>query len=574
MTRPLRDLSFLGVLFALAAALLYYVVWDLRPYPIPAFVDDYLYVRSAWYIKQLQWLGPFDSFSLVKRPLFAVLLATTSTLHVPYIQFQIFFYLAGAAFFDYTLIRLGLRKWIAVPLLAVQAFMPTLYDFNGSRVLRETFTEGLEFFIFGLALRVLFVPSASDVSELTKNRRRVIELVLLFGLIAFHWGMREEASLLSMLLVPLFCLVILFRYKGRLLRRVVGAVAVCAVLASAVGLTYLAIAIVNRAIYGVFVVNDFSEGQFPKAVGVLKSVEEGARPELLVEPSETDEILELSPGFRQVGEVFRIVHANDPDMDYSHQMFIMRVSALRGTEIGTSAPRTQDYFKTLYQELAQLCGQGRLKCNPDAPLSVIPRLDEAQWRSVPRMFKELGWSVLTTQHSGFDFKSQSTHDVEPTAAEIEKHYIEVTRQQPFGLRDSSVVEYTLPGPLGDVLAQQQRRRSLGELFVGWSPSLYLAAAAGLPVVLAGAVKGRGKRWPLIAGLLGLHALARVAAFSYFGAIDGSLPTRLVTPIYPFALTAAMLVVCLAITYAAEAVWGLVAGRGIPRDSVRDASVSG
>jgi hypothetical protein len=168
----------------------YFVVWDLRPYPFLGWVDDYRYVKSAWHIRQFEWLGPFESSTLVKRPVFSVFLALVSTFHLPFVQFQILFYVAATAFFVYSLLRLGLPRLAGAAVLAVLSFTPTVYDANGSRILRETVTIGLELLVFGLLFWMLIVPQGTRALNFLKSRSG-FGLYILYVLMALHWGMRE-----------------------------------------------------------------------------------------------------------------------------------------------------------------------------------------------------------------------------------------------------------------------------------------------------------------------------------------------------------------------------------------------
>jgi hypothetical protein len=550
INRHRETLLVLG-LYSLFGALLYIlVIWDLRPYPYLGWVDDYRYVQSAWYIRHFDWLGPYDPTTLIKRPLFPLLLALTSSLGLPFDQFQILFYLAGAAFFIHALLRLGIRRWITVPLFAALTFLPTIYDSDGSRVFRETVTIGVEFVILGLASRLLLLPKGTRLRDLFWGEKW-LSLYSLYALAAFHWGMREEGILLSAVLAPFLFLIALWRFRAPILERLAGGIALSGGLLASIAITYLAIASANYAKYGVFLINDLSGGEFPKVVGVLKSIQEGPPSNLLLDPLETDKLLKVSPRFQQIGKVLQRVQRNNPDVAYSYEMFFLRVTALQGTKLGASAQGTQEYFRELYEELSGLCAHGELRCDPNPKLSVVPRYSADQWGAVPIRFSQLGTWLLTTQTSGFDFLSRSFPGVEPVPVEVLKHFVEICQQEPFGW-DGQRTEYTLPGPLEAVLNQQKRREALGEFYSRWSPGLYGFAAPAL--LLAVLLAWRRRRWELLAvmAILGLHVLARISAFSYLSAVDdGGIPVRLIKPAYPFALTLAVIALCLGLMFVWE-----------------------
>ena len=543
--RNRQDTAFVLALCAVFGALLYALTWDLRPYPFLGWVDDYRYVKSAWYLRQFEWLGPFDATTLIKRPFFPFILAVTSSLGLPFDPFQVFLYMFGVAFFVHSLLRLGIRRWIAGALFAVLAIIPTIYDSDGSRVFRETITVGLEFVILGLALRLLLIAPQSKLRDLLWGPKSVL-VYSIFALAAFHWGMREEGILLSLVLVPLLCAVGMWRLKGEVFQRALGSLILCAGIFVFIGAANLAIRSANYFAYGVFLVNDLSDGEFPRVVGVLKSIEEGPPSELLLHPFETDKLVRSSPRFRQIGEVLQKVQLNHPETDYSHEMFFLRVTALQGTELGASALNTQRYFRELYEELSNLCNDGTLKCEANPRLSVVPRYSRLQWKLAAQSVARLGEWTVRTRNSGFDFLSQRFIGVEPVPNEVLKQFVEITRQQPFGW-DGHNTEYTLPGSLPAVLHQQQRRQSMGDFYSKWSPFLYLAAALALPVFVLLVWRARQYEWFIVFGVLTAHASARILAFSYLSAIDEGVPVRLIKPAYPFALASAVIVLGIVVT---------------------------
>jgi hypothetical protein len=72
-----QRITFILLLFSAVGASLLVLTWDLRPYPLAAFVDDYRYVLSAIHIKAAlwnvlrdddlsPWLGPYDPTTRVQ----------------------------------------------------------------------------------------------------------------------------------------------------------------------------------------------------------------------------------------------------------------------------------------------------------------------------------------------------------------------------------------------------------------------------------------------------------------------------------------------------------------------------
>jgi hypothetical protein len=350
--------------------------------------------------------------------------------------------------------------------------------------------------------------------------------------------MREEGILLSGVVAPaLFCWALLKRGGEWMRRAAAGAALAGGLLASLLG-AFLLIAACNYAAYGVFIVNDISGGNFPKLAGQLKRIDEGPRPDLLLEPAETDKLLALSPDFRRIGNLLKEVQQSDPDVDYSHQMFFLKVGALRdaGNPPAGSAVDTQAYFKKLALEIDGLCREGKLNCRSEARASVIPRMSAEQRGRLSAMMRDMWRFLFTTSHSGFNFTSQKTPGIEPVPDVVYRRFVEVSRQEPFGW-DGQKSEYTMPAPIEVLERQKARRERIGKFYTEASPWLYVAGgiAFAFLTLLAAARPGNLRIVWLVLAVLGVHVAIRVMAFSYLAAIDGSITVRLLSPAYPFGL---------------------------------------
>jgi hypothetical protein len=165
---PRARATFVLLCFSIVGAALLALTWDLRPYPIPAGVDDYRYVVSAESIAALpgkviqgvaplDWLGPYEPTTLFKRPGFSILLGTTSSLHLPYLQTILLLHLVALAIVANSLLRLSFPRGVVFALFVVCGLYPTLYDSNGVRVIRETATSALEIAIIGLSMALFSI---------------------------------------------------------------------------------------------------------------------------------------------------------------------------------------------------------------------------------------------------------------------------------------------------------------------------------------------------------------------------------------------------------------------------------
>jgi hypothetical protein len=162
--------SFVLLLFTGVGGLLLALTWDLRPFPLAALVDDYRYILSAHEIKIsvwellhnrniTPWLGSYEPTTLFKRPGISVVLAALSALHLPFIQTTLLLYLIFIAIMADSLLRLNYSRITVAALFLVCGLMPTLYDSNAVRVIREITTAALEMGILALCIRLFSVSA-------------------------------------------------------------------------------------------------------------------------------------------------------------------------------------------------------------------------------------------------------------------------------------------------------------------------------------------------------------------------------------------------------------------------------
>lgn len=544
----MQRMTFVLLLFAGVGASLLVLTWDLRPFPLSADVDDSRYVLSADYIKSsprrwirddgpLQWLGPYDPTTLFKRPGISIVLAALSALHLPFIQTVLLLYLGGVAILVNSLLRLHYPRTVVSALFLVCGLLPTLYDSNAVRVIREIATGGLEMAIFGLCLALFSLESKRSAGLLCS--RTFLALLALLGL---HWSMREEAVLL---LPPVLLLVngaLWLRGGSDLRRRFVLSGIASILLLIPSQLAYLGFAGVNEASYGIRVVNEVSEGHFPRAVSTLKRVDESPCDHRLLTADEVGKVMAVSPSFRVVGETLAIALAHRPDMIYSDAFSVMRVAALRDKDIGASALLTQDLFARITDEVETACRDGRLHCGDRASGSIVPLLCSSQWPIVASHFVwHVGDHIARMRHSGLSpWWSGLSRVGRLHPAQIAR-FEEITRQKLAG-RNAEEVEFSQPAPLELLQRQDRRRHVVASIYMTAMPWLMALGVAGLLLrVPSWRDHSRPWWWIVLLAMAG-HFGGRALAFSYLSAVDGYLNNRHISVCYPVAAAFTVLAV--------------------------------
>src|SRR5688572_29352536 len=528
--------TFVLLLFSLVGAFLLFLTWDLRPFPLGAQVDDYLYVRSAIYIKTaaagliqgnlLPWLGPYDPATLFKRPGISILLATLSAMHLPFIQTILLLYLAGVAVFVNSLLRLQYSRLVAIVVYVVCGLLPLLYDANSVRVIREIATAAVEISILALCLRFFglrFVMSRQFFTTPT--------FLALLALLAFHWSLREEAILL---LAPVLLLLngAVWLSEGIDWRRKVRLMAVISVLVWIPSqIAYLTFATLNKSSYGLFLVNEISEGSFPRAVSALKSVEEDPCNHGLLTEAEARKVMGVSPTFSLVSENLTEAVRQRPDLIYTDAFSGMRVAALPAI-IAKSPSQTQETFARIASEVDEACRDGRLRCAPRRTHGIVPLLCSSQW---PMALENLiGYTrfVAEFRNSGFEPIGSGNPGIDPLHPSEFEHFKEILRQEMMG-RNHDQFEFSQPASLSTIQRQESQRRAMGSAYSLAMPYVACIGIVGVALRMALGTT-QGPLWFLILLATGGHAGCRVLAFSYLSAVDGYLNSRYISVCFPIA----------------------------------------
>ena len=524
-------------LFALVGAGLLILTWDLRPFPIAARVDDFRYVISGKFLKTAvsewitqgelgPWLGPYDPTTLFKRPGISLILAALSALNLPFIQTTLILYLLGLAILAAGLLRVGYPRIAVAALFLVTALIPTLYDANAVRVIREVATGALELAIFGLAIRLFSLEARSLGRFLSSGT-----FFGLLALVALHWSIREEAVLL---LFPLLLLVngaLWLQGSGGLSHKLAAAVLASVLLLAPSQLVYFAFSGLNRASYGISLVNDVSEGTFPAAVSALKGVEESPCDHTLISAVEVRKVADVSPSFKVVAEhQFQAVHLR-PDLIYTDGFGGLRVRALEDPDIRSSAVSTQEFFRSIADEVSSACKEGRLKCASRVSGGIVPILCAEHWRIVPANFWGYTREIATLSNAGFDPLWSGTSGGEKFTPE-EIAIFEEMVSQPLAGRKGEEVEFSQPASLSVLQRQDRLRRLAGETVSKVMPFL-LATGVLLAMLRHTFLRGvfRPAQSIILIAMAG-HVILRAGAFSYLSAVDGYLNSRYISVCYP------------------------------------------
>ena len=321
--------------------------------------DDYLFVRLARFLLHGQWLGPFNSLTLIKGPFYPIFLAACAAGGLPVQVATQCVYLAGALLLARTAGRLAGSRAAGTLCFALLALNPACYDWSATMLMREPLYGGLTTLVLALAARAFLCPG------------NTLWPVLLGIAGAAFWLTREEGVLLA----PPVLLMAAWHLRHH---RPFRAALAGPLVAGAVSLALVAsVCAVNRYEYGVFRTNDVKGGPFARAYGALVRVDPDQWRRLVPVARETRlRIYAASPAASELqpyleGDSAHLSTDVDcaalpqpacHDLDGAHFLFALRDAVARAGHYKTA--RDADRFYTrLAREIDAACDRRALACS-------------------------------------------------------------------------------------------------------------------------------------------------------------------------------------------------------------------
>lgn len=230
--------------------------------------DDGLYMTRAYHLLMDGGLGSYDSRLLVKQPGISLWLAGSRLLGIPYLlSINLFFAIAGI-YFIAALSRLNVNRLVLFFVFALYLFNPTTIDWQWFCVRREPVAISLLVLILASMLFIL--------GYLQERRLAIVHFVALAMSFSFALMVREEDRLLYALLL-MFVVVVAWKYgpvfRGQTKFKRLG---VLLLIAFPFTLAFAADNAMRSYVerhYGLPLLHDFGEGEYPRMIAAIRSVE-------------------------------------------------------------------------------------------------------------------------------------------------------------------------------------------------------------------------------------------------------------------------------------------------------------
>ncbi len=516
------QLSYLAVLAA-AIALKAVLVGDLGVVIQFSPHDDSLYVKRAFSLLSGQAFGPYDSHTLSKLPGISLWLAATRFFGLPYLQAVNALYVVAGLYLLAGMRGAGAGRALCSAVFVLYLFNPVTMSTAWHRPMREPLGTGLFVLMLAAMLHVLLSSAMS--------KRVWPHLVTLSAAFAFSLILREEDRLLWAALAVFAVLMA----RMAPLRVVATVTLVPAVLAFA---SEYSLRKYVEQHYGLPILNDFSEGEFPRLMAAIRSVHSGKDNRLVMAPQETLQRLRmLVPEFALVVER---LPAPGPQT-YSCRLQGVCSEWSNGwmpwwiKDAADAAGRTPDlpsaqrYFAGVREQIEFACQRGDLKCTQKGG-GLIPPF-ELRWAR--GYISEALRLLVMTPNPKLDVLEDARllYNAPP---ELEKIYLAVTMAK----ASASAVPPARSTPAN--------RDKFDDALFAWRKSLSrIAGWVGTVLIVTGAVAFVA-RWLLypgapsgpayrIATVFFCFAAVRTAALAYVATFLGPFDFRMVFTVYTGAL---------------------------------------
>lgn len=368
--------------------------------------DDGLYVSRAFHLLLDGSFGPYDSRLLIKLPGISLWLAGARLLGVPYLLSINILYVLAGIYLILALRRCGFNRALLVGVFALYLFNPVTLDPQWFRVMREPLAIGLLVVMLASIIHVL-----ADVRD---QRFPLLHIISFSAAFAFALLVREEDRVLYGLFA-MFVAVLLWQIHGSwgystARARMAAALAVGLPLTFALGGSWMALSFVERH-YGAPVLYDFGDGEFPKLIAAMRSVESKKdNRHVMITQEALGKLRTAAPSLAPVidrlpppspnsysCERFRVCS----EWTNGWELFWIKDAAFQAGLTPTHLA-AQAYFHRARIEIERACADGRLVCR-DKGHGLLPPM-ELRWT---RAYLQEGAGILRMMYTpGFGVTEQ------------------------------------------------------------------------------------------------------------------------------------------------------------------------
>ncbi len=352
--------------------------------------DDMLQAWLASQLLKFQWLGTYNQDTLVKGITYPLFLAANFIIGTPINVATTLLYGMSCAFFVWVLSPYLGKNWIRAVVFSILFFCPINADIQSyMRIYRFSIIPSFVLLVFALMFGMY--------------ARRGKKSALLWSLgaglaLGLFWNIRED-SIWIMPFVFMCCLLViitLFIENRRAGKKMLCTGMLVAFIPLAVlFLLNTTIKAINFAHYGTFTRIEFSEGNFPRLIKAIYSVESDEDVEHVTVPNSTlEKLYKVSPSFAELEKYFSVNLNGNGWSTYcpesggnlcdAHFMWCLR-DLIETAGYGNSAAKMEEYCARAATEINAALDDGLLPRKEGAVLStsLVSPWKERYWKQFP-----------------------------------------------------------------------------------------------------------------------------------------------------------------------------------------------
>ena len=327
--------------------------------------DDSLYLSRALHLLNDGSFGPYDSRVLAKLPGMSIWLAGLRALGLPYLITMNFLYAGAGLYVLLGLRRCGMHGLVLLAIWALYLLNPVSMSQDWLRILREPLSSILLVTLLGAVLHILVC--------VREGRRFWPHLLVFCMTFASSMLLREEDKLLWGLLLMFAGVVFLDGLaQGRNPRwslRRIAPLLVAPALVALGGDLALRQAVENR--YGLPILHDYGEGEFPRLLAAIRSIDSKHDNRLVMVTQEAlTQLRTVAPLFVPVidglpppgpGTYSCRLQGVCTEWSNGWMPFWIKDAAF-AAGLTPDLPAAQNYFRDVRERIEAACDAGQLKC--------------------------------------------------------------------------------------------------------------------------------------------------------------------------------------------------------------------
>ncbi len=389
------------VIFAIIKQLLIANI-PITPYPNQAY-DDNMMVDMATNIREGNWLGDYTSNTLVKGPVFPIILAIINYFGLSYINIMNIIYTISCIFFIYTLKDTFKTKKSLFAIYLILLFNPVSFAWwTMQRVYRNGITMAQVLFIIG------------SLFAMYKKRNGNIYKMLLYAIIggislATLWLTREDGIwilpfVLVVIIITLINVIIEYIKNKEKNCKVLTKKIICAILPMVILILSLhAIRMANYSKYGVYEYNEINDGYFGKVIKLIYSVKTDEnikyvtatrkKINMLYEYSETLNSIKSQLENSMDGWANNDRTPGDTQVEDGWFWWSLKEAAEKA-EVYKNAQTSNEFYKKVYEEINEAIKEGKIKTQMSMPSNLMSPWKKSYFIELPKAMARIVWYVV------------------------------------------------------------------------------------------------------------------------------------------------------------------------------------